>query len=217
MCDIGGQKEKMKKYIVILLSAILMTNLTACSDIVDILVEDESSTEESEAGESNVQKTSADESSVEESNSTEDLEVEDSSQEAPEGFTFSTVDIYGNSYSSDDIKGAKLIMINFWEPWCGPCVSEMPELESLYQNYKEQGLLILGVCYTMEDAKYVIDDNGITYPILCGNDELLQFTTDYVPTTVFINANGNVLTDEPMIGARSYEEWEEEVLQYLAN
>lgn len=208
---------KKKRCIVVVLSVVLMMSLTACSDIINILIEDESSTEKSEAGESNVQKTSDKISGVEESNNTEDLDVEDSSQESSEGFTFSTVDIYGNSYSSDDIKGAKLIMINFWEPWCGPCVSEMPELESLYQNYKEQGLLILGVCYTTEEAKYVIDDNGITYPILCGNDELLRFTTEYVPTTVFIDANGNVLTDEPMIGARSYEEWEEEVLQYLAN
>ena len=64
---------------------------------------------------------------------------------------------------------AKVVMINLWEPWCGPCVNEMPGLEKLYEQYKDKGLVILGVFSSQdmdEDARKVIEDAGITYPIL---------------------------------------------------
>ena len=56
-------------------------------------------------------------------------------------------------------------MINFWEPWCGPCVGEMPELEQMYQNRGGE-LLILGVYWTEDGAAEVLSETGITYPVI---------------------------------------------------
>lgn len=133
-------------------------------------------------------------------------------------FDFSTTDIDGNTVNLKDYSGAKLIMINFWEPWCGPCVGEMPELENLYEEYKGEGLVILGVFGTADmtkEAKEVMDSCGITYPILNYVDSLEQFTTDYVPTTVFLDQYGNALTTESIIGSNSYDGWKQIIEEYM--
>ena len=150
----------------------------------------------------------------------EEVPAEEHSADNINQLNFSTTDINGASVSFADIKGATLIMLNFWEPWCGPCVGEMPELENLYQNYKDQGLLILGVFYCtdyMDDARDVLDYAQITYPVLIGNNDFLPYVTEYVPTTVFFDSEGNLLNSEPVIGSRSYDDWEQEILKYLNN
>ena len=149
---------------------------------------------------------------------TEEVPAEEHSADNINQLNFSTTDINGASISFADIKGSSLIMVNFWEPWCGPCVGEMPELEELYQNYKDQGVLILGVFYStdyMDDARYVMDYAQITYPIVIGNNDFLPYVTEYVPTTVFFDSEGNLLNSEPVIGSRSYDDWEQEILKYL--
>ena len=128
---------------------------------------------------------------------------------------FSAFDLEGNSVTGEAFREAKVIMVNFSEPWCGPCVREMPELEKLYQNYKDSGLVILGVFYSLdyaEDAGRVLKDSGVTYPIIAGNDIFEPYTTEYVPTTVFFYEGGR---SEALIGARDYETWEKELLKYL--
>lgn len=131
--------------------------------------------------------------------------------------SFTSIDINGNPVSMDDFKNAKLIMVNFWEPWCGPCVGEMPELQELYENYKDKGLVILGVTSDMtveDDAKAIIKDKGIEYPIILGNKEI-SCPTEYFPTTVFTDGNGNILSAEPEIGAKDYAGWEKLIKSYL--
>lgn len=128
-----------------------------------------------------------------------------------ESFSFETVDIDGNKVSSDDFSDAKVIMINFWEPWCGPCVGEMSDLEMIYQNYKDEGFVILGV-FTSEgmdkDVINVIEQTGVTYPIIRATKSMEHYMTQFVPTTVFFDSEWNMLIDEQIPGARSYEEWE---------
>lgn len=136
----------------------------------------------------------------------------------PGDLFFETVDIYGNPVTDEVIWGSKLVLMNLWEPWCGPCVREMPDLELLYEKYKDQGLLILGV-YTSfdmdEDAKDVLDYCGTTYPILKCDSYLYAYEQDYVPATFIFDGNGYLLDSEPIPGSQSYEEWEEIILEYL--
>ena len=132
--------------------------------------------------------------------------------EAQDGevFTFSTETFSGEAFSSDDVKDAKLVMINFWEPWCGPCVGEMPDLEKVYEEHKDEGFVILGVFSdtTMdEDAAKILKDAGITYPILRYTSEFDGFQTGYVPTTVFMTGEGKLVSDGPVIGGQSYDTW----------
>lgn len=132
--------------------------------------------------------------------------------------SFSTVDLDGNPVTDEIIKNAKVVMVNYWEPWCGPCVEEMPDLEKLYEKYKEQGLLILGVFSSTDmddDARQIIKDCNISYPVVRCDSNLEKFMTDYFPTTVFADAEGNIISDEPIIGANSYSDWEKMIESYL--
>ncbi len=132
---------------------------------------------------------------------------------------FTAKDVFGREVTEKDYSGAKLIMINFWEPWCGPCVGEIADLQKLYDNYKDKGLVILGMFSTadMTDrAKMIITMNRVTYPILHFTEELRNYTTQYVPTTVFFDGQGNLLSPEPAVGSKSYEGWKAEVEKYLA-
>ncbi len=132
---------------------------------------------------------------------------------------FSTTDIDGNPYTSDDIKDAKVVMVNFWEPWCGPCVGEIGDLAKLYEEYKDRGFLILGVYSTEgqdEDVRSIITDNGVTYPVIKSGGNMSEFMTAYVPTTVFADGSGRIISAEPEIGAHSYDEWKAIIEDYLA-
>ncbi len=131
---------------------------------------------------------------------------------------FSTEDIYGNKISTDSFANAKLIMVNFWEPWCGPCVGEMPDIEQLYEEYQSDGFVVAGVFSTPNvdgDVKEVMEYCGTTYPIIRFTESMAPFTTEYVPTTVFMDQHGHVLTDEPFVGSNSYDGWQQIIEMYL--
>ena len=132
-------------------------------------------------------------------------------------FDFTTTDLQGNTVSMSDYTGCKLILVNLWEPWCGPCLGEMPDLQLLYEKYHGQGFEILGVFGydTDENAKEAVSDTGVTYPILHFSDDFSGFETGYVPTSVFLDSRGNRLNAEDLIGSMSYEDWEKLILEYL--
>ena len=137
-------------------------------------------------------------------------------------FTFKTTDRSGNGYDESVFASAKLTMINFWEPWCGPCVNEMPDLERLYEAYKDKGFQIIGV-YSETGMENDVDDilnNGkVSYPILKYTSEFDIFQTGYVPTTVFVDQNGHIIKmengAETVIGSNTYDEWEAIIKNYL--
>ena len=125
-------------------------------------------------------------------------------------FVFAAKDMDGNLFSQNDLGDYKLLMVNFWEPWCQPCVGEMEDLEHLYEDYKDSGVVILGVLSSFDyddDARSVMQELGITYPVVHADTRLALYETDSVPTTIFVDNEGNVLTDDPYIGARDYNDW----------
>ena len=122
------------------------------------------------------------------------------------GFAFSTTDRDGNAWDQTAFADNRVVMVNFFEPWCGPCISEMPELERLYQDYKDKGVLLIGVYITEEGMESVLAETGVTYPILHYTEAFDALQTGYVPTTVFFNSTGEIV-GETEIGAHSYEEW----------
>lgn len=160
---------------------------------------------------------SIDRSALEASNGSSSGNAESNSPQNTQSY-FNATDIYGNEVTDDIVKNAKVIMLNYWEPWCGPCVNEMPDLQKLYEKYKDQGFVVVGVYSTFdmdEDAMDIVTGNNITYPILRTNDVLETLAQDYYPATYFMDGSQNLLHDEPYIGSRSYEEWETIILSYL--
>ena len=124
---------------------------------------------------------------------------------------FTTTDRGGSTVDETILRGHKLVMLNFWEPWCPPCVKEMPELEKLYRDYADKGLLILGVYSTEgqeQEVDKVLSDSGTSYPILRYSKDFDSFKTGYVPTTLFVDGEGTILS-ELLVGSRDYAGWEE--------
>ena len=126
-------------------------------------------------------------------------------------FTFATTDLDGNSVTYNDFAYAKQIMVHYWEPTDEASVSKLPDLQKLYEAHKAEDFVILGVFSTEgmdEEVKTMVEEAGVTFPILHMDTRLRTWQTDRVPSTIFVNENAELMTDEPFFGALSYEDWE---------
>ncbi len=89
--------------------------------------------------------------------------------QAPE---FRLMDMNGRSVALSDMQG-KVVLLNFWATWCGPCRVEMPSMEVLYQSYRDKGLEILAVSVDEQGpavTRPFQEDRGLTFPILHDRD-----------------------------------------------
>ena len=129
---------------------------------------------------------------------------------------------------ADYVKGNKVTMINFWGTFCGPCISEMPDLGEIERKYKDKGFEIVGLTTdvadpqgnydesVIDDARSIIEDTGITYPVLVAPVQLMEdIGLQYVPTTYFLDSEGNVLGSAE-IGSKPGTEWENVIDGYLS-
>jgi peroxiredoxin len=133
-----------------------------------------------------------------------------SHEEAPKiGYlapNFRLTNLDGQDVRMASLKG-KVVFVNFWATWCGPCKAEMPSMEHLYRNYKHKGLEMLAVSNDMEGASVVrpfVEKFKLTYPILLDPDFRVddKYLIQSVPTTVLVDRNG-VITHR-MVGARNW-------------
>ncbi len=113
-------------------------------------------------------------------------------------FTLQTLD--GESVSLSDYRG-KLVMINFWASWCPPCNSEMPDLQSYYEQHQDEDFIILGVNYqdTPDKVQAFVEKYSVTFPILLDSDGRIAnlFGVQGLPTSFFVDKEGNVLGYQP--------------------
>ena len=149
---------------------------------------------------------------AEETAASDEQPVPAEEQSAPESaetaLRFSTTAFDGSEVDESILSEATVTMLNFFEPWCPPCIAELPELQRLYENYADKGFNLIGVYSTEEGTAEVLEKAGLGYPVLRYVPAFDAFQTGYVPTTVFLGASGEQL-GETVIGARSYEQWEE--------
>ena len=87
----------------------------------------------------------------------------------PANFDFTVKDVDGNNVSLSVYKG-KVVLLNFWATWCGPCKAEIPGFVRLQEKYRDKGLVIVGysVDDTAEKAKAYAKQYKMNYPILLG-------------------------------------------------
>lgn len=155
-------------------------------------------------------------------NTTEDGEAEQS----PYILTFDATTTDGEALTSDCLAQSKLTMINIWATYCNPCLSEMPDLGELAASYDAADFQMLGIVSdVMEDAdeadiayaQELITETGADYSHLLLNESLyvnLVGAVDAVPTTFFVNQEGEVLGY--VVGAQTKEVWEELINELLA-
>lgn len=112
-----------------------------------------------------------------------------------------------------------LTLVNVFATWCPPCLAEMPDLESISQDMSDQSIQVIGIVLDINETnksdpdsiavlQEVVDQTGVTYPILIPDETLSAFLSDveYVPTTFFVDKNGNIV-GESYAGARSKNQW----------
>ncbi|MDO4571779.1 MAG: TlpA disulfide reductase family protein [Clostridia bacterium] len=140
----------------------------------------------------------------------ETAETEAAGAEGYAGVRFTAETVTGETIDESYIQNNRLTMLNFWATWCGPCVSEMPELARLYDAYADKGFGIIGVMVDedAEGALALIESAGVGYPLAPAAGGLLDMAASYqyVPTTVFIASDGTPV-GEMVIGANSYADW----------
>ena len=109
---------------------------------------------------------------------------------------FTVYDLEGEPHKLSDYYG-KPIVLNFWASWCGPCKSEMPAFQSVYEQYSEEvNFLIVnmtdGYRETVELASGYIEENGYTFPVFYDTDfsASLAYDVTSLPTSLFIDEDG---------------------------
>lgn len=136
---------------------------------------------------------------------------------------FKTTGIDGETYTDEVFQDYDLTLVNVFATWCSPCVKEMPELEKLYQELKENGVGVVGVVVdtlnddgstnedSVETAKQLQEKTGVTYPVLIPDSGMMNGRLNGInayPETFFVDKNGKIVGDT-YTGSHDLDEWKE--------
>ena len=113
----------------------------------------------------------------------------------------------------------KILVVNFWATWCGPCRAEMPAFERLHQRWSERGVRFVGLsAESPETAASFGRELGISYPLWTGADEVQELSRrlgnrmSVLPFTALIGSAGEVL--EQRVGAYTESDLEERLRKF---
>jgi len=110
---------------------------------------------------------------------------------------FSLDNLDGKKVELKQYRG-KIVFLNFWATWCGPCKEEMPSMEALYQKFKERGFAFLAISVDYDEKKKVkefMDKHHYTFPVLIDPRSLTLdlYKVREIPTTILIDKKGKMV------------------------
>ncbi|HEX4277211.1 MAG TPA: TlpA disulfide reductase family protein [Bryobacteraceae bacterium] len=119
------------------------------------------------------------------------LEANDARREK---LDFTLADLEGKSWTLRQLSG-KVVLVNFWATWCPPCRKEMPDLDAIYKDMRDKGLVILAI--SDEDRGKVVpflDSHKVSYPILLdpGQKVTNEFVVEGIPKTFIYDRSGHL-------------------------
>lgn len=139
---------------------------------------------------------------------------------------FATQNLDGEEVTQEIFAGAKLSLVNVWATWCGPCLQELPGLESISVSESRPDFQVIGIVHdlydpatgqvdgeAMEAADLIKGRLSLTFPNLIPDEALYDgiLSTLYAfPTTFFVDADGNVVGD-PIVGSQSEADWQKTI------
>lgn len=109
---------------------------------------------------------------------------------------FTLKDLSGKDISLQDLRG-KVVFLNFWATWCGPCRDEIPGFVEAYSQYKDKGMSIIGISVDETGTGPVVkfaEKFRINYPVVMANNKLIKDYAPghFIPVTVVIDKNGKI-------------------------
>jgi thiol-disulfide isomerase/thioredoxin len=108
--------------------------------------------------------------------------------------------INNEKFQPEQLKG-KVVVVNFWATWCGPCKKEIPAFNRVYAKYKDQGVVMLGVLHDQtvdtNGALNFMSDNEFTYPVVVADQAVLSayHFPGALPTTFIYDRSGRIVTE----------------------
>jgi cytochrome c biogenesis protein CcmG/thiol:disulfide interchange protein DsbE len=132
---------------------------------------------------------------------------------------FTLQDANGTSVKLSDYKG-KVVLLNFWATWCGPCALEIPWFEEFEQQYKSRGFEVLGVSMDEDGWKAVkpyVTEHKVNYRVVLGNDSVTQLYggVDSLPTSFLVDRNGRIAFVH--VGLAGKDEYQNEIQNLLGS
>ena len=115
------------------------------------------------------------------------------SSKAPD---FAVKDLKGREISLSNYSG-KVVFLNFWATWCGPCKAEIPDFIEAYKQYKDKGMEIIGISVDRRNLNSVlkfVEKYKINYPVVMSTDKIQKDYEPgpYIPTTIIIDQEGKI-------------------------
>ncbi len=111
-------------------------------------------------------------------------------------YNWKLIDENGKEFDFNDAKG-KVILVNFWATWCPPCIAEMPSMEKLYQDYKNEVVFLLVSSENQNVISKFKTKNAydfLVYSSVTANPEILDVSA--IPRTFVIDREGNIVIDK---------------------
>ena len=112
---------------------------------------------------------------------------------------FNSVDQFGQMISLSKLRG-KIVLLDFWATWCGPCIEELPNIEKVYAEFRDKDLVVVGINLDKDPQKFrdFIESRGVLYHQIHDDKEEIAkaYAVHAIPAIFLVNSQGIIVGKE---------------------